>query len=56
MTLAACILAAATFTRAMEQVKSMDPLQAQSVYDCAAVRPLHDYSRDLYMISHVIRV
>ena len=42
MTLAACILAAATFTRAMEQVKSMDPLQAQSVYDCAAVRLVYD--------------
>ena len=42
MTLAACILAVATFTRAMERVVSMDPLKAQSIYDCSAVRLVYD--------------
>ena len=42
MTLATGILLAATFTRAMEQVKSMDPHQAQSIYDSSAVQLVYE--------------
>lgn len=42
MTLAAAFLLAATFTRAMERVVSMDPHQAQSIYDSSAVQLVYE--------------
>lgn len=42
MTVAAGILIAAVFTRAMESVKSLDPHQAQTIYDSSAVQLLYE--------------
>ena len=42
MTSCAALLMAATFTRAMERVASMDPAQARSVYDSHAVQLVYE--------------
>ena len=42
MTAVACLLLAATFTRPLERVVSMDPLLAQSVYDSQAVQLVYE--------------
>ena len=42
MTAAACLLLAATFTRPMERVVSMDPLLAQSIYDSHAIQLVYE--------------
>lgn len=42
MTSAAFLLLAATFTRAMERVASMDPHQAQTIYDSSAVQLVYE--------------
>ncbi len=41
MTLAALFLLAATYTRSMERVASIDPIRAQSVYDSCVVQLLY---------------
>ena len=42
MTAAAAVLLAATFTRTMERVASMDPAMSQSVYDAHAVQLVYE--------------
>ena len=42
MTAVACLLLAATFTRPLERVVSMDPLLAQSVYDSHAIQLVYE--------------
>ncbi len=42
MTFAAAVIAASVFTRAMERVDSMDPVEAQSVYDSKAVALVYE--------------
>ncbi len=42
MTAFAAILAAATFTRAMERIVSVDPIKSQSIYDSRAVQLVYE--------------
>ena len=42
MTVLAALLVAATFTRPLERVSSMDPIMAQSAYDSRAVRLVYE--------------
>lgn len=57
MSLAATIVLAATFTRAMERVNTVDPIKAQSAYDARAVMLLYetplsvDYSARPYRLA-----
>ena len=42
MSLVAAVLVAATFTRSLERVNSMDPIMSQSAYDARAVRLVYE--------------
>lgn len=42
MTAVASVLLAATFTRALERVNSLDPIMSQSAYDSRAVQLIHE--------------
>lgn len=42
MILSSFLIFAATFTRPMERVSSMDPIQAEAVYDCRAVNLVYE--------------
>lgn len=47
MTLSAALLFAATFTRSLERVSTMDPAFAQSIYDARAVRLVYETVLDV---------
>lgn len=57
MTLSCAVLFAATFTRAITSIESLDPVKAQTTYDCHAVQLLYetpleiDYSARPYRIK-----
>ena len=56
MTLAAAALLAATFTRPMERVTTMDPVMVQSAYDARAVRLAYESVLEIDYVARPYRI